>query len=154
VWAAGGVYSTMYCARAICATCTDNPGCADNVYCTTHKDIDSNMGTYKYNFRCSNINTHYTKYPVKDSNMDDYSIEDSNGSTTDEQSDVHIHGDTYAHYVNGNPFPVLFVKERLDTKRDGDSNGDEDTGRAGHAAENGNVRAGNSGVDPDHNGDK
>jgi hypothetical protein len=107
-----GLFDTaMFDATTDClATCTDNASAGDNTY--TNKDIDRNM--------------------------DDYSIEDSNGSTTD----VHIYRDIYGKYVNGNPFPVLYTKR------------DEDTGRPGHAASDGAKRAGNSRTDPDHNGDK
>jgi hypothetical protein len=109
-----GLFDTaMFDAAADCfATRADYASAGDNVYCTTNKDIDRNM--------------------------DDYSIEDSNGSTTD----VHIYRDIYGKYVNGNPFPVLYTKR------------DEDTGRPGHAAKDGAKRAGNSRTDPDHNGDK
>jgi hypothetical protein len=106
----------MYCACTVCATCTDYPGSAHYAY--TNKDIDRNMDKYIY------------------------SIEDSNGSTTDEQSDTHEHYWTDKH---GNKHYYTH------------SHNDKDTGRAGHAAKDGGKRKGldaNSRNDPDYNGDK
>jgi hypothetical protein len=111
-----GVFDTaMFDAAADClATCTHYASAGDNAY--TNKDIDSNM--------------------------DDYTIEDSNGSTSD--SDTYIYGDCYGtrSHKHGDLYPKFYTKR------------DEDTGRAGHAAKDGAKRTGNSRTDPDHNGDK
>jgi hypothetical protein len=110
-----GLFDTaMFDAAADCfATRADYASTRDNVYCTTHKDID----------------------------MDSYT--DSNGSTHDADCNCDL-------------FPVPHIDPRriFFPVRDVFAHSDEDTGRAGHAAKDGNVRAGNSRVDPDHNGDR
>jgi hypothetical protein len=75
---------------------------------------------------------------------------------------LHKHSQKYGG-THGDKYPYIDFDEDgnayLVTERDAipypyaNTISDEDTGRAGHTAENGNVRAGNKRVDPDHNGD-